>query len=89
MFRFDGGIKKVRKGGKGGIGGIGEKIEEIVITEFRVDMNGGCVIENEGGEMRETEGKMGKEGRGGVEWIGIGLRWKDGKEIVVCYKGEV
>ncbi|MGE6617587.1 hypothetical protein [Bacillus mycoides] len=89
IFKFDAAAKKVRNPRKGRIARIREKIQQIVITQFTVNINSACVIENDGAEIRQTEAKMRKEATARLESIGIALTNKDRKDIVVSYKGEV
>ena len=89
IFTFDAAIKKVRNPRKGRIARIREKIQQIVITQFTVNIHSACVIENDRAEMRQTEAKMRKEATARLESIGIALTNKDRKDIVVSYKGEV
>ncbi|MED3467776.1 hypothetical protein P4485_18050 [Bacillus thuringiensis] len=89
IFTFDAAIKKVRNPRKGRIARIREKIQQIVITQFTVNINSACVIENDRAEIRQTEAKMRKEATARLESIGIALTNKDRKDIVVSYKGEV
>lgn len=89
IFKFDAAAKKVRNPRKGRIARIREKIQQIVITQFTVNVNSACVIENDRAEIRQTEAKMRKEATARLESIGIALTNKDRKDIVVSYKGEV
>ncbi|HDR3896873.1 MULTISPECIES: hypothetical protein [Bacillus] len=89
IFKFDAVAKKVRNPRKGRIARIREKIQQIVITQFTVNINSACVIENDRAEIRQTEAKMRKEATARLESIGIALTNKDRKDIVVSYKGEV
>lgn len=89
IFKFDAAAKKVRNPRKGRIARIREKIQQIVITQFTVNINSACVIENDRAEIRQTEAKMRKEATARLESIGISLTNKDRKDIVVSYKGEV
>ncbi|CCW04874.1 MULTISPECIES: hypothetical protein [Bacillus] len=89
IFKFDAAAKKVRNPRKGRIARIREKIQQIVITQFTVNINSACVIENDRAEIRQTEAKMRKEATARLESIGIALTNKDRKDIVVSYKGEV
>ncbi|MDA2638016.1 hypothetical protein PDQ79_26410 [Bacillus cereus] len=89
IFKFDAAAKKVRNPRKGRIARIREKIQQIVITQFTVNINSACVIENDRAEIRQTEAKMRKEATARLESIGIVLTTKDRKDIVVSYKGEV
>ncbi|MGH0417813.1 hypothetical protein [Bacillus cereus] len=89
IFKFDPAAKKVRNPRKGRIARIREKIQQIVITQFTVNINSACVIENDRAEIRQTEAKMRKEATARLESIGIALTNKDRKDIVVSYKGEV
>ncbi|MBG9585495.1 hypothetical protein ABE42_41445 [Bacillus thuringiensis] len=89
IFKFDAAAKKVRNPRKGRIARIREKIQQIVITQFTVNINSACVIENDRAEIRQTEAKMRKEATARLESIGIALTTKDRKDIVVSYKGEV
>ncbi|MEB9537986.1 hypothetical protein P4V88_15785 [Bacillus thuringiensis] len=89
IFKFDATAKKVRNPRKGRIARIREKIQQIVITQFTVNINSACVIENDRAEIRQTEAKMRKEATARLESIGIALTNKDRKDIVVSYKGEV
>ncbi|MDY0855058.1 hypothetical protein SPE26_31315 [Bacillus thuringiensis] len=89
IFKFDAAAKKVRNPRKGRIARIREKIQQIVITQFTVNINSACVIENDRTEIRQTEAKMRKEATARLESIGIALTNKDRKDIVVSYKGEV
>ncbi|MES1050234.1 hypothetical protein ACQVTU_27465 [Bacillus cereus] len=89
VFKFDAAIKKVRNPRKGRIARIREKIQQIVIIQFTVNINFACVIENDRAEIRQTEAKMRKEATARFESIGIALTNKDRKDIVVSYKGEV
>ncbi|ANS52402.1 hypothetical protein BT246_71120 (plasmid) [Bacillus thuringiensis] len=89
IFTFDAAAKKVRNPRKGRIARIREKIQQIVITQFTVNINSACVIENDRAEIRQTEAKMRKEATARLESIGIALTNKDRKDIVVSYKGEV
>ncbi|MEK4677684.1 hypothetical protein LW858_31570 (plasmid) [Bacillus cereus] len=89
IFKFDAAAKKIRNPRKGRIARIREKIQQIVITQFTVNINSACVIENDRAEIRQTEAKMRKEATARLESIGIALTNKDRKDIVVSYKGEV
>ncbi|PEE33740.1 hypothetical protein [Bacillus cereus] len=89
IFKFDAAAKKVRNPRKGRIARIREKIQQIVITQFTVNINSACIIENDRAEIRQTEAKMRKEATARLESIGIALTNKDRKDIVVSYKGEV
>ncbi|WP_242325634.1 hypothetical protein [Bacillus cereus group sp. BfR-BA-01353] len=89
IFKFDAAAKKIRNPRKGRIARIREKIQQIVITQFTVNINSACLIENDRAEIRQTEAKMRKEATARLESIGIALTNKDRKDIVVSYKGEV
>lgn len=89
IFKFDAAVKKVRNPRKGRIARIREKIQQIVITQFTVNINSACMIENDRAEIRQTEAKMRKEATARLESIGIALTNKDRKDIVVSYKGEI
>ncbi|PEF37097.1 hypothetical protein, partial [Bacillus wiedmannii] len=71
VFKFDAAIKKVRNPRKGRIARIREKIQQIVIIQFTVNINFACVIENDRAEIRQTEAKMRKEATARFESIGI------------------
>ncbi|MEC5241108.1 hypothetical protein P9C03_27825 [Bacillus mycoides] len=89
IFKFDATTKKVRNPRKGRMARIREKIQQIVITQFMVNMNPACVIENDQAEIRQTEAKMRKEAMTRFKSVGIALANKDRRDITVAFKNEI
>ncbi|HDR4948838.1 TPA: hypothetical protein QCR51_005456 [Bacillus cereus] len=89
IFTFHPTKKHVRNPREGRITRIRETLQQIVITQFRVNMNPACIIENDRADIKQVEAKMRKESTARLESIGIVLTDTDRKDIVVSYKGEV